>query len=247
MITRIGAVLNTLDAIQNPDENHFDTAISESNGSLLKNPNSRVKIKNLESLAQLIDLEPAEHYYTQNEKYFIQAYSGQLWITELRFAMKAGKECKYIVINDKYSNGLDNVRKALFDLIDESTESIDEFFGDTMDSYEFNADIQINVNHTKAKQVFSPFTALKLKRLDKTPKKWTVDHLAKVIANGQYVSLTREGRDNADPIEEVRALVQRDVDMSYSNDVEADGTQLVTYAASRRDHRKCIVDLTAKH
>lgn len=242
--TPTGELLAILESIELPHE-ALDNDLFENNSVLLKNPHSRVKIRDITRIATLLDLEPADHFYTDDEKYYIQTYSGSMTITDLRNAMKIGKTCRVLTFIENFSNGVDNIHKALFDLIEDGTSTIEEMFGDVMDSYKINSDVDVRVYETKAKQVFSPFAALKLKRLTKIPAKWTLDHLAKAIANGQYLKLIKKG-DNADPLEQLKACVERDVEMSYTNQND-DDTQNVHYAASRRDSRYCVFSLDSKH
>jgi predicted RNA-binding protein len=242
--SRIGAVLNTLEALENPDKNNFDATLFESNEIILKHPDTLIKVKPIKMVEQLISFDPYSKAYTQDEKFHIATYRSSMQIIDIRNAMKAGKECPVVGFSLNDSSDFEDIYEVLRSLIEDGSETLEELMGDLMDQYKPTPFVTVMVHALPSKRVFSPFAALKLKRLTKAPKKWTDSHLAKVIANGQYLQLVSEKKfsgdytlendgkqplnDGLDPLTQIRKIIQGNLNIQ-DVDENRDGTVRITY------------------
>ena len=95
----------------------------------------------------------------------------------------------------------------------------------------------------KGKNVFNPVIASKLKRVVKLPKRWSVDTLARIIANGQFKSLASGNRKRiTDLLSEIQGLVQGDGSIIEADN--KDNTQaIVEYYNQHNSRRICEVNL----
>lgn len=261
MTTRINHVLNSLDALVE-DDFCESTELYERRFNLLKEkmPHNMEFVR-WEKPTDLLNQWSGNECFTEDEKFSINIHRGggmQVRIIELANAMRVGKTCKSVRI-DSWQGGAEAVNSFLVQL-EEEFGTIADFMESTNESHtagEAN-DVRVTVEEFKAKSTFSPFAAAKLKRLTKLPAKWTLDNLAKVIANGQFSVLKQnfymgydepterdELRDaRLSPLGQIKDIVNKNVEVRRQHEVFADSHEVrVSYSAHSNDSRECIVNL----
>lgn len=261
MTTRINQVLNSLDELV-ADDFCESAELYERRFNLLKEkmPYGMEFVKWTKP-TDLVNQSSGTDFFTEDEKLAIHIYRGggmQVHITDITNAMRVGKTCKDIRI-DSWGGGPAAVHNFLID-IEEEFGTLEKFVEETNESYTAgeNGDVKITVDEVKAKSTFSPFAAAKLKRLTKLPAKWTLDNLAKIIANGQFSVLKQnfymvrdEPTDRDDlrnarlsPLGQLKDIVNKNVEVSrYHEEIEDSNEVRVRYRAHSNDSRVCIVNL----
>lgn len=260
MTTRINQVLESLDSVSDNNDDFCESAeLYERRFNLLKEKMPYgMKIENWTKPTDFVNQMSGTEYFTKDEKFAIHIYRGggmQIQITDITNAMRVGKTCKTVTL-DSWQGGSAAIHNFLLD-IEEKFGTIEKFMDATTEREDVG-EVTITVVEDKAKSTFSPFAAAKLKRLTKLPKKWTLDNLAKVIANGQFSVLKqnyymgydeptdREDLRNArlSPLGELKDIVNKDVEVSrYHDEIEDSHEVRVRYRAHSNDSRTCIVNL----
>lgn len=256
-MTRINNALEALDTVMT-DDFCESAELYERRFNLLKEnlPHS-MKFENWTKPTDFINQTSGYDYFTKDEKFSIKIYRGsgmQISITEIKNAMRVGKTCKTVTL-DSWQGGAAAIHNFLV-AIEEEHGTIEKFMDATTERADVDQ-VTITVVEDKAKSTFSPFAAAKLKRLTKLPNKWTLDALAKVIANGQFSVLKqnfymgydeptdREDLRNArlSPLGELKDIVNKDVEVSrYHEEIDSHEVR-VRYRAHSNDSRTCIVNL----
>lgn len=258
MSTRINQVLESLDAVTE-DDFCESAELYERRFNLLKeNLPQTMKFENWTKPTDLINQTSGYDYFTNDEKFAIKIYRGggmEILITDLTNAMRVGKTCKFVRIGS-WQGGPAAIHNFMLD-IEEEFGTIEKFMDATTERKDVG-EVTITVEEDKAKSTFSPFAAAKLKRLTKLPAKWTLDNLAKVIANGQFSVLKQnfymgydEPTDRDDlrnarlsPLGQLQDIVNKNVEVRRYHEEFSDTHEVrVSYSAHSNDSRECIVNL----
>lgn len=165
-----------------------------------------IKIEPFTTLEDLLKFtKESQRVYSVDGKYVLNWDPWGVSITDISAAMKAGKTVKYVELDQ---NGYDNLEAIIIYLRRMAEEYV------TLDAYmdaveETRIDgIDIRVRDQKGKKIFNPITASKLKRVVKLPNRWSVDILARALANGQFKTLaTGTGKRVTDIMSEIRDMV----------------------------------------
>lgn len=148
-------------------------------------------------------------------KYHIRKYNGSIQITELSNAMKRGKFIKQYVIHNRLgddgdfmvalANYCNNFKKGFTleellkytvrPMIDNQEELVIGTNGESaamMEKGSVTIGFYLKDDWTKGVKFADPYKIPSLKPITKFPNKWRLADLIKVIANGQYILLTRD-------------------------------------------------------
>jgi hypothetical protein len=125
-----------------------------------------------------------------------------------------------------------------------------------------NARLKIYRDEEKAAKVFSPFVVDRVKPVTEMPEKWTILHLRKILANGQFRSYTQDFyyTDDyaydaavnfrkgyiANPLESFSDALTCG-SMRVWERVAEDGTVSLHFGAHSNDGRSLIVDLNNRY
>lgn len=138
--------------------------------------------------------------YVKKSNLFFHMHRDSITITNLENALKRGKTCTQYSIqlsnwDDKGkippSNCIGTNLKDFFMFL----EGLD-FSKSGYDGLKFttnNTDFKVYKHDADAKRTFSPFNINQLKPLKEMPKKWTLSHFYRLIANNQYKNLRCTG------------------------------------------------------
>jgi len=165
--------------------------------------NSAFNIVNSEKWCDWIDYKFKTVYFSKYQV-SIHQYSSSIHITNLANALERGKTCYEYIIGwglgcdtsgyEKFLNWLDQISPTKCITAVLAHLSITEFshnrFG-TDEAILFNGLIVQRIE-IKSSQVFSPFKLDKLKPLTTLPSKPNINHLIRLLANGQYRKLIQQ-------------------------------------------------------
>jgi len=155
-----------------------------------------MKIVEIDSIENLMNERGTFYIKDSNLKVWIGA--DQVRITDLTNALKRGKEYYSVSISywGKHYADFLNVFMKLG-----TFANIYEAFVNVAKNQEFDYQIElphpnftVYVSKDKANRLFSPFALSNLKPLKEEPKKWTMAHVHKALANGQFEGLQCDGR-----------------------------------------------------
>jgi hypothetical protein len=129
-------------------------------------------------------------------------WDSQLYIKDLRNAFKTGADCQAFVMDGKETDSVDkfissckySVGEMLRRCEQAMTTLVEGRYSVTIETEEYT--VTIRINDSKGVRTFSPLPeALKvLKPLNEIPKKWTLRHVMRLLANGQHVDLRTRAR-----------------------------------------------------
>lgn len=141
-------------------------------------------------------------FFFKKEQLKVQLYNGSVNITDISNALKRGKECVSISFSYFGRGGhAADFWNWLNEEFDGSLEFLFKFYALQDNGSEFQQRIEnmsdykidIYLSREKAIKVFSPFALNNLNPLKSAPKKWTMSHIVRALANGQFKSLNCEG------------------------------------------------------
>lgn len=202
--------------------------------------------------------------YTEDGKWKFHFYNGAMYITDVTNALKHGASCKvYVVGWHEYTPLPITVINAFRDMpFSEFITRIEN--GSLLDAAdtEYVGSLETpRVDSRKSVRVFSPFALSNLKRVKSLPSKPSIQHVIKLIANGQYKTLARNysytddyafdaandhGKaDNIDPIWLVQDMVTSKYNRPWSHTTE-DGTVVISFGPHSNESYTLVVDLKGK-
>jgi hypothetical protein len=129
---------------------------------------------------------------------------GTIAIVDLSNAHKRGKKCLKASISNKnynldgndYLNYLTKVFqddfKVMLNVLSLQLEYSNEDRYQVSTSFE-SFSVEVNITEEGSKNTFSPFALKQLKPLTEMPKKWSLDHVIKALANDQFSDFRCDG------------------------------------------------------
>ncbi|MCP4526681.1 MAG: hypothetical protein GY833_12325 [Aestuariibacter sp.] len=199
----------------------------------------------IEDFKRVEDLLKFKNYnfnvYSADGKYMVKWDPWGLAITDITDAMQAGKSVKYVELDQNGYESLDSIIIYLGRMAEEHG-TIEAFMNSLTDDARID-DFDLAVRIQKGKNIFNPVTASKLKRVARLPNRWSVDILARVIANGQFKSLaTGNQKRVTDFLAEVQGLVQGDGSIIMADNKDTTRA-MVEYYNQHNSRRICEVNL----
>lgn len=215
--------------------------LNERRFDLLKSK-TNIHIEDFQRVEDLLKFKDLNfNVYSADGKYVVKWDPWGFAITDITDAMLAGKSVKYVELDQSGYDKLDSIISYLRRMAEEYG-TIEAFMASLTDDARIDG-FDIAVRIQKGKNVFNPIKASKLKRVVKLPKRWSVDTLARVIANGQFKSLASGNRKRVtDLLSEVQGLVQGDGSIIEA-DNEDSTRAMVEYYNQHNSRRICEVNL----
>lgn len=163
-------------------------------------------IAHLETATAWIDaIHAGRHAYVETGRVRLSVWAGQVSVTLIGDALKRGKFCPRYILSTisghnagllNFVNGQHGSRlSALVAYLEGLAFPVGRFGG-----FEALAvdGLTIHKEMRPAMREFSPFNLGQLKPLPKAPEKWTLAHVVRALANGQFEDLSCNGRYSDD-------------------------------------------------
>jgi len=135
-------------------------------------------------------------FYIEDDNIRLSFSPNAMYIIELSNALKRGQRCPKIIFRNESDSFFDDV-KEIFTLFSYSAGDVykslvtlskeNDFEPVDIDNFTVYFDILEGV------RVFSPFAFSHLKPLNALPKKWTIPHVIRALANDQFTDLRCDG------------------------------------------------------
>ena len=134
--------------------------------------------------------------YCEDVNIKFDQYKDSIHLTDITNAMKIGKVCVQYSINKSDWNS----NESLTNIIETNVKDLFNFVTH-LDYPDYNG-TEANINginvliyrsELRSIRVFSPLNLSQLKPLKEVPKKWTMSHVYKVLANNQFTNLKCTG------------------------------------------------------
>lgn len=133
-----------------------------------------------------------EEVYTEDGKWMFKMYGNRSFtITDIADAMQTGKQCAYYTVEVKHGDP----SVGLFNVFDGSTPLTKVV--EMIKAGKLNGEVDHSLFNTYSRthrsvDMFNPFALGKLKRVTNIPSRMTINHVIKMIANGQFSYLGRD-------------------------------------------------------
>lgn len=165
---------------------------------------SRGVIKSLATSAEwisFINLNSCSGFYLEGSHFYIQLRGlkrNELVIGDVSNAYKRGKECVFYTL---FGEEFDCIYRFLsvFDFDIKTIFSACEGVNSTSKSGElFVHNLKLISRKEKGVNTYSPFVLDRLNPLKEIPKKWTINHVIRMLANNQFYNLRTTGKYSDD-------------------------------------------------
>ncbi len=134
--------------------------------------------------------------YLEDVNIKFDQYRDSFHLTDITNAMKIGKTCVQFAINKADWNS----NESLSNIIETDVKDLFNYCA-SLDYPDYNGtrtningiEVLIYRSELRSIRVFSPLNLSELKPLKSVPKKWTMSHVYKVLANNQFIGLKCTG------------------------------------------------------
>lgn len=201
--------------------------------------------------------------YTEDGKYKIHFYNGSTRITDTTNALRTGKQCKTWTLGWHggdhhplmFRNSMGDMKFELFLKTIEDGAVKDKLDDEYLKDFSF-----ASTSSEKGIDTFSPFAIGNLKRVKSIPAKPTIQHVLKLIANGQFKYLGRDysytddyahdavhgGKiDNVNPISLVQDMVGFKYRRPWTSQNEQ-GDMVISFGPHSNKSYTLVVDIKGK-
>lgn len=150
---------------------------------------------------QILKSAPIDHplvgstLYLEKEKLRVSRLADSIHFVDLTHALKTGKTCPRLTTRFDHPNDA-NEAWELLHLNDRMGENVREYLAAIANQAATgltNSSL-FNRRDNPSNQVFSPFNLSNLSRVDAFPAKWTLAHVKRTLANGQYSEVKCTGK-----------------------------------------------------